>query len=310
MQIPPTIGCRFLGWLWRAAALLLVVLAPARALAQPAPAAEPKEDAAEAPLSTPATLPSLPATDADKARGATIVRIDVVGNQRVTKSDILTYLRERVGTAFAPETLSQDVRELWNSGYFDDIVVELDRGDDGVGLRFVVRERPSIGQVVFTGNDEIDSDDLLEAIEVKDGTILSYPAVQRSVQKIRDMYAEKGFFLAEVKSEVIPQKNNEVVIRFNIKEEAQVSVRRITFIGNHSISDASAAIDASSPSADRSPIAACSACVASASGCGTSSAVTSAGPVGAKPSNVLPINHCPPGFNNCQSRAETSLPTV
>ncbi|MCA9597540.1 MAG: outer membrane protein assembly factor BamA [Myxococcales bacterium] len=237
MQIPPTIGCRFLGWLWRAAALLLVVLAPARALAQPAPAAEPKEDAAEAPLSTPATLPSLPATDADKARGATIVRIDVVGNQRVTKSDILTYLRERVGTAFAPETLSQDVRELWNSGYFDDIVVELDRGDDGVGLRFVVRERPSIGQVVFTGNDEIDSDDLLEAIEVKDGTILSYPAVQRSVQKIRDMYAEKGFFLAEVKSEVIPQKNNEVVIRFNIKEEAQVSVRRITFIGNHSISD-------------------------------------------------------------------------
>ena len=67
--------------------------------------------------------------------------------------------------------------------------------------------------------------------------MLSQPAVRRAVQKIRDMYAEKGYFLAEVSSEIVPQKNNEVIIRFKINEHGQVSVRRITFIGNDHLSD-------------------------------------------------------------------------
>jgi outer membrane protein insertion porin family len=165
------------------------------------------------------------------------VSIEVAGNRRITKGDILSYLRERSGQAFAPETLTQDVRELWNSGFFDDIEVDLERTDTGVMLRFLVRERPNVAAVEFEGNQEIDNDDLTEALEVKPDTVLSQPAVRRAVQKIRDMYAEKGYFLAEVTSEIIPQKNNEVVIRFKINEHGQVSVRRITFIGNENLSD-------------------------------------------------------------------------
>lgn len=213
-----------------ALSLALLLLAPRSGLAQGAGDDEP--------AAIPARAPKLPPGEADKARGIPIVRIDVTGNRRVTKTDILSYLRLRVGQPFVPDTLTQDVRELWNSGYFDDIEVDLERLDEGVVLRFLVRERPAIATVVFEGNSEIDTEDLQGAVEVKDGTILSQPSVRRSVQKIRDMYAEKGFFLADVKSEVLPQKNNEVVVRFTIAEQAQVSVRRITFIGNHTIGDA------------------------------------------------------------------------
>jgi outer membrane protein insertion porin family len=175
--------------------------------------------------------------EADAARGLPIIGLEVAGNRRVTAEDILTYLREKRGDPFAPEKLAQDVRELWGSGFFDDVVVELERSDLGVTLRFVVRERATVADVEFVGNDEIDKDDLKEAIETKDSSILSQPAVGRSVQKIRDMYAEKGYFLAEVESQVIPQRNNEVRVRFTIKENKQVSVRRIAFIGNEHISD-------------------------------------------------------------------------
>jgi outer membrane protein insertion porin family len=201
---------------------------------EPAPAPRGKKvgEPREAP-----TLPRLPAGDAEKARGLPILQIEVDGNRRVTKDDILTYLRERAGQPFAPEALSQDVRELWNSGFFDNIEVDLDRNDEGVTLRFLVRERPNISEVVFQGNDEIDTDDLSEAIEVKSNTILSHPAVRRSIQKIRDMYAERGYFLADVKADVVPEKNNEVAVKFEIKEHGQVSVRRITFIGNHNVPD-------------------------------------------------------------------------
>jgi outer membrane protein insertion porin family len=173
--------------------------------------------------------------EAEAARGLPIVAIEVDGNRRVTKDDIKSYLRERASQSFEPEALSKDVRELWGSGFFDDIEVDLDRTDSGVTLRFTVRERPSVSKVEFDDNDEIDDDDLKEAIEVKENTVLSYPAIQRSIQKIRDMYAEKGYFLAEAKSEVVPQKNNEVLIRFKVIEHNQVSVRRVTFIGNHNV---------------------------------------------------------------------------
>jgi outer membrane protein insertion porin family len=199
------------------------------------------EDAGEP--RTPATeevvphAPSLPATEAELARNQPIVRIDVAGNKRVSKDDFLTYLRERVSQPFTPEGLTRDVRELWDSGFFDDIEVDLDRRDDGVALRFLVRERPNIREIQFEGNNEIDNDKLTEGIEVKTNTILSYPAIRRSVQKIRDLYAEKGFFLAEVSFEVVPQRENEVIVKFKIVEHEAVTVRRITFIGNQHVPD-------------------------------------------------------------------------
>jgi outer membrane protein insertion porin family len=177
-----------------------------------------------------------PASETELARGLPIIGIEVAGNRRVTRDDVKSYLREKVGQAFAPEALSKDVRELWNSGFFDDIEVDLDRSDGGVTLRFTVRERPNVAKVEFEGNDEIDTDDLKEGIELKENTVLSYPSIQRSVQKIRDMYAEKGYFLAEARPEVVPEKNNEVLVRFTITEHNQVSVRRVTFIGNENVS--------------------------------------------------------------------------
>jgi outer membrane protein insertion porin family len=178
----------------------------------------------------------VPPSEAELAEGLPIRSIDVAGNRRVTADDVRTYLKERVGAPFSAETLTDDVRELYGSGFFDDIEVDLVRGDDGVRLRFLVRERPSIGKVTFEGNVEIDEDDLKEGVEIKEATVLSQPAIRRCIQKIRDMYAEKGYFLAEAQSSVIPLKDGEVEVKFKITEHDQVSVRRVTFIGNEHIS--------------------------------------------------------------------------
>ncbi|MGK4004141.1 outer membrane protein assembly factor BamA [Sorangium sp. So ce1036] len=179
-------------------------------------------------------------TEAELARGQPVVQIVVAGNRRISTEDVLVYLGQtRVGRPFTPEGLARDVRELWQSGLFDDVEVDLTRRDDGVSLRVLVRERPSIKAIEFSGNDEISSEDLTEAlsVEVKTGTILSHAAIRRGVQKLRDKYAEEGFFLAEVSHEIIPARENQVTLKFTIKEHEAVTVRRITFIGNHHISD-------------------------------------------------------------------------
>lgn len=185
----------------------------------------------------PVAPPPREVSEAEAARGLPIVSVEVAGNRRVTKEDVRSYLRQKPGQTFSPEALAKDVRELWGSGFFDDIEVDLDRTDAGVSLRFTVRERPNVAKVEFDGNDEIDDDDLKEAVEVKENSVISQPSIQRATQKIRDMYAEKGYFLAEAKAEIVPQKDNEVLVRFKIVEHNQVTVRRITFIGNHNVPD-------------------------------------------------------------------------
>lgn len=172
---------------------------------------------------------------AERARALPIGRIDVVGNRRISEDDVRAYLHEKLGEPFAPEVLAQDVRELWASNFFDDIEVDVEVRDGKAELRFVVREKPSVSKIEFEGNNELETEDIEEAIEIKKDTILNPAALGRSVQKIRDMYAEKGYFLAEAETTSTPERNNEISVKFKITEHSQVSVRRITFIGNHSV---------------------------------------------------------------------------
>jgi outer membrane protein insertion porin family len=212
---------------------------PAPGATTPAPGTDSKPVAPEPVELEEDTAPSgpvIPPSEAELAEGMTIRAIDVAGNRRVTAEDVRSYLKERVGHAFSADTLTDDVRELYGSGFFDDIEVDLERRDDGVRLRFLVRERPSIAKLSFEGNHELDEDDLKEGIEIKEATVISQPAIRRTIQKIRDLYAEKGFFLAEVESSVLPARDGEVELKFKITEHDQVSVRRITFIGNEHIS--------------------------------------------------------------------------
>jgi outer membrane protein insertion porin family len=179
----------------------------------------------------------LPRSLAEQAEGSNIVAIEVVGNRRVARDDVLSYLHSKPGRVFKTEALASDVHALWDSGFFEDIQVDLTTNDRGVTLRFVVRERPNVKGVDFEGNSEIETDKLNDIVEVRLNQILSVPAVRRSMQKIKDAYAEKGYFLADVTYEIQQARENEVVVKFVIKEHEPVSVRRVTFIGNDHVPD-------------------------------------------------------------------------
>jgi outer membrane protein insertion porin family len=248
---PGRLGRAF-GALLAAIALLVSLAAPRPVSAQPAPASpsdlEPPPAAATPPATATAAptpieaAPTLPATEAELARNLPVAEVAVIGTRRIATDEVLAYLQNaRVGKPFSPEGVARDVRELWDSGFFEDVQVDLSRRDDGAHLRVVLREKPSIKTVEFTGNSEISSEDLTEAlsVEVKPQTILSYAALRRGVQKIRDKYAEEGFFLAEATYEVVPQRENEVIVKFTVREHEKVSIRRITFIGNHNVPDES-----------------------------------------------------------------------
>ncbi len=174
----------------------------------------------------------LPRTACD---GRRIGRIRVLGNRRVTDEDVLASVRQRAGRICRDAAVAEDARALWDLGFFDDITVEAQATSERVDLVIRLRERPAIGAVRYEGNGNISTSDIQEVVDLREGSILSRPAVQRQVTRIRDLYAEKGYFLARITPRLVRTENNEVDVVFTIVEGDKVLVRRIRFVGNRAL---------------------------------------------------------------------------
>lgn len=211
------------------------------------PAATPPA-AAVPPAATPAPTPEVAATPATPSVRTDIapeeacrrvIRVRFAGLTRVNAEDIRETVRTREGQCLDRSRASRDARALWDLGFFRDVRASAEAAEGGVELRFTLSERPTIHAIRFEGYDEVDEDKLRETIDIRDGTVLSDTALRRNVQKLVDLYAEKGYFLAEVTYRIEPRTagRNEVDIVFHIVEHAQVQVRSIRFIGNSNLTD-------------------------------------------------------------------------
>lgn len=168
----------------------------------------------------------------------TIVDVQVEGLKRVDKEAALSAVKSAKGTPFDPTVATQDLRAVWGTGFFRDVRLEKEAVEGGVRLVFVVAEKPSIKAVKYVGRDALSEDDLKGVIDVKPFTILNTELLKKNVEKIKDLYVGKGYYLAEVRYRVEPVKDagQEVNVFFDITENAKVMVRQITFIGNKHIS--------------------------------------------------------------------------
>ena len=83
--------------------------------------------------------------------------IRVEGLKRVTPGTVFNYLPIKVGDKFDDALSSDAVGALFKTGFFDDVKVERDGND----LILLFKERPAIGTITITGNEDIKTDELL-----------------------------------------------------------------------------------------------------------------------------------------------------
>ncbi|MFN9809216.1 MAG: outer membrane protein assembly factor BamA [Deltaproteobacteria bacterium] len=169
-------------------------------------------------------------------QGRRIGRIRVLGNRRVSDDDVLASVRQRAGRICSDAGVAEDAHALWDLGFFDDIVVEAEATEERVDLVLRFRERPAIGDVRYEGNGHVSTSDIDEVVDLREGSILSRPAVARQVTRMRDLDAETGSFLARSTPRLVRTENNEVDVIFDLVEGDEVVVRRIRFVGNRAIS--------------------------------------------------------------------------
>ena len=168
--------------------------------------------------------------------GERIDAVAVMGNRTVSDVMIFNKLETREKGLFSEETVKEDVRRLYELGYFTNISVDVERVEGGVKVAFVVKEKPELGEIVFKGNSLISTDRLKREMKSKVGEALNAKLLVDDVESLRKLYAQEGFPVAQVSYEIINPKNESAAaVLIKINEGAQQAIRRINFVGNSHI---------------------------------------------------------------------------
>jgi outer membrane protein insertion porin family len=166
-----------------------------------------------------------------------IEKIEILGNERVTRETILYYLSAREGDYYNEELLKKDFRVLWSTGFFSDIKIEGVEAGKGKIVRISVEENPIIKSVIYKTGKKIKEGDIVSKLKEKDEVILPYsyysPAkVQKIRRTISDLLLEKGLQAAKIDTEVARKSKTEVELLFKIDEGPKMRVGEVVFEGN------------------------------------------------------------------------------
>ncbi|MCY3980536.1 MAG: outer membrane protein assembly factor BamA, partial [Alphaproteobacteria bacterium] len=165
--------------------------------------------------------------------GGVVRDIEVVGAQRVDPDTVRSYMRVQPGDALGPRSISNALKNLFETGYFSD--VGIDMRDDVMVVTVV--ENPIVNRIAFEGNRRIDDETLNPEVQLRPRQIFTRSAAERDVRRILEIYRRSGRFAASVEVKIIELPQNRVDVAFEIEEGDQTLIERIVFIGNRQFSD-------------------------------------------------------------------------
>ena len=167
-----------------------------------------------------------------------ISQVRVKGNKIITKAAIQNKLKTKAGQRLKKRIIIEDVKVLFDTGYFSNIKVSANRSSKGkLIVLFEVEEKQRISSISYEGSGALSKKKLKELSNLKAYEFLDIQKLKTAVSNIQKGYEEKGYFLTQVSYKLKENKKDrttKVVIK--IKESGKALIRKINFVGNKSIS--------------------------------------------------------------------------
>ena len=135
---------------------------------------------------------------ANDLAGNKITDMKVEGNQKISTQKILMQVETEIGDKIKNDKLRQDLRAIYDLGYFSDVKINFRHYQDGVQLIFKVTENPVIKKVTIEGNKEVTTDKLKDILGVETGTILNVNRLKNGIKSINQHYQKQGFPLGRI----------------------------------------------------------------------------------------------------------------
>jgi len=169
------------------------------------------------------------------AAGENIYKIMILGNTKVEEGVIRGAIKIREGGPFSVEKVREDLRSIFDLGYFTDVQVDIKSTPQGKEVIFIVVEKPSLKDIVIKGNQKVKLDDIKEKMTLKTRAILNLEKIKEDSEQIRKLYFSKGYYGVKVEYKVDYLETNEAVVTFTISEGPKGHVQKIIFKGNKNI---------------------------------------------------------------------------
>ena len=161
-----------------------------------------------------------------------IVRdIKITGLQRVSSGTVLNYLPVQVGEDIGPESTPKIIRALYETGFFQSVVLER----EGSTLIVQVVERATIGSVTVVGNDDIPSDkikEILKELDLVQGRVFQRSALERIEKELKQAYNGQGKYNARIDTKETMLTENRVAITITVSEGRVSRIKEIQITGN------------------------------------------------------------------------------
>jgi outer membrane protein insertion porin family len=184
---------------------------------------------------------SLPAR-AQEGTPPIVERVEILNNRYLQKETLLFYISTKPGDTYDPERLKKDFHRLWDTGFLDDLAIDVIDGAEGAVVQFRVAERKRIQIVDFRGSKELSTSNIEEALKENDAEIridtFYDPAKARRVESIiRTMLMAKGRPFGEVTHEAKNIGGAGQQLSFIIDDGPRAKIQQIEFDGNEIFSD-------------------------------------------------------------------------
>ncbi|MGB5455165.1 MAG: outer membrane protein assembly factor BamA [Gammaproteobacteria bacterium] len=171
------------------------------------------------------------ASAAAAAQSFIVSDIRLEGLEKIPEGTLLNYLPVIQGDPLDVTQASFAIRELYKTGFFAD--VKLFRDEDVLVVR--VKERPSITDIQFEGNSDIDDETLEEALKgvgLARGRIFNRSLLEKLTQELESVYFSQGKYNVKIEAEVEELDQNRVNIDIKISEGIKSRIKQINVIGN------------------------------------------------------------------------------
>jgi outer membrane protein insertion porin family len=166
-----------------------------------------------------------------------ITSIEIHGLKRVEEGALKARISQNIGEPLSQEKTNRDIKSIYKMGYFDDVRVEIEAFEGGVKLLYIVREKATIVNIEFQGNEEIETSDLQEKITISSGSIADTVLIQDNASLIKSYYEEEGYWMSNVVPVVNRISENEIRLTYQINEGTKVKIKDIIIEGNDNISN-------------------------------------------------------------------------
>ena len=174
---------------------------------------------------------------AQTERAVIISSIAPEGNKRIDSGAILRKVRSKSGDIYNPEKLRDDLRAIFQMGYFDDVQIDVTDGPKGKDVVFTLREKPVISSLIFAGLDELEEQEVSDAANIKENGILNPAQINRGAENIKALYKSKGYYNTQVTTKISYPDPENAVVRYVIEEGEEIYIKKISFEGNSAFDD-------------------------------------------------------------------------